>query len=170
MILLSIGSNLKSKFESRKKNIEKSIQLLKQEHIKIITKSSLYETPSFPNTKNPKFLNIILLVHTNFTPIKLMKIIHKIENIIGRIRKFKNEPRVCDIDIIDYKSKVIDRLFMGQKLIIPHKRMLKREFVLLPLLEVCPEWKHPINQKKISDLVNKIPKNKLRYATKIYFR
>ena len=75
MIFLSIGSNLRSKFGNRKQNIKKSIQLLKKENIKIITHSSFYETPSFPNPRKPKFLNIILLVKTNFTPIKLMKII-----------------------------------------------------------------------------------------------
>ena len=69
----------------------------------------------------------------------------KIEKKIGRIKSQKNQPRVCDIDIIDYNGLILT----SSKLQVPHPRMHKRNFVLYPLKDVSPEWQHPIFKKKI---------------------
>ena len=138
MVFLSLGSNLYSKFGNRFTNLEKAIKLIESHNIQVIKKSSFYETPFYPSFKNPKFINIAICINTSIPPVKLMKIIFNIEETLGRIRKFKNEPRTCDIDIIDYDKKILGYK-KGNNLILPHPRMDKRNFVLYPLREIEPK-------------------------------
>jgi len=148
---LSIGSNLGNK----KKNIESVKFKLKKNNIKIIKSSKNYETLSWPNKKNPKFLNTVLKIKTQLSPKDLMKKCLHIEKELGRIRNKKNEPRTCDIDIIDYDKKIIKNT-KNQALITPHPKMHKRNFVLLPLFEITKTWIHPIKKVSIKELVNSL--------------
>ena len=84
-----------------------------------------------------------------------------IERELGRLRKKKNEPRTCDIDIIDYDKK-IQKSTKNQNLIIPHPKMHKRNFVLLPLFEIAKTWIHPIKKASIKDLINALDAEDLR--------
>ena len=90
MILLGLGSNLPSSFGDRFQNIDLAISYLESYKIKLIKKSSFYETPSYPNKKNPKFINVVIMIKTKFKPQQLMKIILKIEKFMGRKIKYKN--------------------------------------------------------------------------------
>ena len=78
-----------------------------QKNIYILTESNIYETLSWPNKKNPKFLNVVLKVKTILSPIKLLKVCKEIEKTLGRKKNTKNAPRQCDIDIIDYNNKIL---------------------------------------------------------------
>ena len=102
MCLLGLGSNLSSSFGDRFKNIDLAILYLELYKIKIIRKSSFYETPSYPDIKNPKFINIVVEISTYLSPEDLASVLIFIEEKLERKRKKKNEPRTCDIDIIDY--------------------------------------------------------------------
>ena len=141
---LGIGSNL----GNRKKNIEKSKIKLTDNNIKVVKCSSYYETLSWPNPKNPKFLNIVLQIRTNLKPLDLLYKCKEIETKLGRKKSFKNSPRVCDIDIIDY-----NRLLINNKITLPHPRMHTRNFVLLPLFDICKNWKHPKLKHHIKKLI-----------------
>ena len=145
MIYLNIGSNLSSVYGNRFKNIEKSISLLISKDIKLIKISSFYETPSYPNLRHPKFVNISLKVKTTLSPILFLNKIKLIEKKIGRLKTKKNDPRVCDIDIIDFKGLILKK----KKLRTPHPKMHLRNFVLYPLREIEPNWTHPVFNKKI---------------------
>ena len=116
--------------------------------LKIIKISNFFETPSYPNKKNPNFLNVGLLANYASDEKTLIKLINLIEKKIGRIRSKKNDPRVCDIDIIDYKNQ----LLRGD-LILPHPRMHQRSFVLLPLYELNKNWVHPKSKLHIKKLI-----------------
>ena len=151
---LSIGSNLGNK----KKNIQFAKFKLINANIKIINSSKNYETLSWPNKKKPKFINVVLKVKTNLSPKKLMKKCLEIEKELGRIRKLKNEPRICDIDIIDYEGKILKET----KLFLPHPKMHKRSFVLLPLYEIAKSWIHPVKKKNIKNLINSLNIDDLR--------
>ena len=70
--------------------------------------------------------------------------------------KKKNEPRTCDIDIIDYNQQIIEVKNNALDLTIPHKNMSNRNFVLYPLKEICPNWKHPITKTEINDLIDNL--------------
>ena len=161
-VFLAIGSNLGNKII----NIEKAKYKLQNNFIKILRSSSSYESLSWPDTTKPKYINIVIKIKTTLSPIKLLKLCNKIELEIGRKRFGKNEPRVCDIDIIDYDQKII-RLKKPNDLIIPHPRMKKRNFVLLPLYEIAKNWKHPVNKANITKLISFLNDDDLRTIKQI---
>ena len=152
MIVLNIGSNLDSTRGNRFFNLKKTIELIKLEKIEIIKISSIYETPSYPDKKNPKFLNMGLEVRCNHSPEELIKKFNKIEKNLQRIRGIKNQPRTCDIDLIDYDGKILN----SKELTIPHPKAHLRNFVLFPIKEISPTWIHPTYKKKIDFLIEKL--------------
>ena len=163
MILLNVGSNLDSKKGDRFFNLKETLKLIKLEDIKIIKKSSIYETPSYPNKKNPKFLNIGLKIECNCSPEVLIKKFNKIEKKLQRTRGVKNQPRTCDIDLIDYDGKILN----SKKIQIPHPKAHLRNFVLLPIQEISRSWIHPILKKRIDFLIKKLSFKLRNEITKI---
>ena len=157
MILINIGSNLDSKKGNRLFNLNKTLELIKLENIKIKKISSIYETPSYPNKKNPKFLNIGLEIRCSCSPQNLIKKFNKVEKKLQRTRGLKNKPRTCDIDLIDYNGIIIET----KKISTPHPRAHLRNFVLYPLKEICPTWIHPMYNKNVDFLIKKL-NSKLR--------
>ena len=127
MIYINIGSNLNSSKGNRFFNLKKSLELITLENIKIIKISSIYETPSYPNENNPKFLNIGLKVTCDYSPEKLIKIFNKIEKKLLRSRGLKNKPRTCDIDLIDYNKKIINSKKIYDKRQVKKNRDWTRE-------------------------------------------
>ena len=157
IVFLGIGSNLGNK----KKNIELTKIKLKNNNISIVKSSKNYQTPSWPNKKNPKFINVVLKIKTSLSPISLMKKCLSIEKELGRLRKGKNQPRTCDIDIIDYDNKIISNK-SSQNLVIPHPKMHQRNFVLIPLFEIAKTWIHPKKKISIKELINSLKTKELR--------
>ena len=157
-IFLGIGSNL----GNRLNNIERAKFFLLENNIDIVSKSSYYETPSWPNPKNPKFLNIVLKIKSSFKPIELLDLCKSIEVKLGRKISPKNSPRECDIDIIDFNG-----LILKDRIILPHNMMHKRNFVLFPLFEIANEWVHPIKKINIKRLILSLSNNDIRSIKKI---
>ena len=157
MIILSLGSNLPSHFGNRFDNLKFAMSFLESYGILIDKKSSFYETPSYPDKNNPKFVNIVISVKTNLLPTDLISVLIHIEEKLGRRRNKKNDPRTCDIDIIDYNSEVLDFRYNNLELVVPHKELTSRNFVLFPLQEILPNWKHPKTKEIISSLIQKLP-------------
>ena len=156
-VYLAVGSNLGNK----KVNIEKAKWLLENNSIKILKISNLYETYSWPNKNDPKFYNIAIKAVTILSPIDLFFTIKNIEKKLGRKKTKANAPRTCDIDILDFKGKIYRLYANNNKLLIPHPRLHKRNFVLFPLFEIDKNWKHPLKKKKIHDLIGKLDKTAL---------
>ena len=161
IVYLGIGSNLGNK----KLNIEKAKSYLQDHNIKILKCSNDYESNSWPDKNNPKFINIILKVKTFLSPINLLKIINIIELKLGRRRSKKNAPRTCDIDIIDYDKKILN--IRKNELILPHPSINTRNFVLLPLFEIEQSWKHPKTKINIVKLINSLQIKDLRSIKQI---
>ena len=160
-VILGIGSNLGNK----KLNIEKAKSKLEDFQIKIIKCSSKYESLSWPDIKKPKYINIIIKVETEIKPLELLKICKLIEIDLGRKKTKKNAPRICDIDIIDYKGKNVS--FISKNLFLPHPAMDSRNFVLLPLFEIDQTWIHPKTKDNIVKLIKSIPILDLRSIKQI---
>ena len=158
MIYLGIGSNL----GDRKINIEKAKFKILQNNIKILQSSSYYESLSWPNNDNPKFLNIVIKIKTNIKPNKLINLCKEIEGSFGKRKEERNSPRMCDIDIIDYKNK---RSSKG--VILPHPRLDYRNFVLLPLFELNKTWKHPKSKSHIKSLILSLSNKDIRSIKQI---
>ena len=148
-VFLAIGSNLGDRF----RNIELAKMMLSDNRIKIMKSSSFYETLSWPNIKNPKFLNVVLEIETNLRPLSLLDLCKKIEKSLGRKKSKKNSPRVCDIDILDY-----DKRNENNGINLPHPRLHQRNFVLIPLFEISKKWTHPKFKDHIKTLISKLSK------------
>jgi len=152
-IYLAIGSNL----GNRKNYIEKAKFKLSQNKVFILKSSNFYESLSWPNPKYPKFLNIVIKVSTNYSPLNLINKCHEIERSLGRNKNIRNAPRTCDIDIIDFNRKIVSK-----NITLPHPRMHKRNFVLFPLFEIDKDWKHPKNKNHIKNLIMSLPNRDIR--------
>ena len=163
MIYLNIGSNLSSKEGGRKNNIIKAITYLKKLKLSLIKISSFYETPSYPNKSNPKFINLCVKLESNLKASELLNEIKKIEKNLGRTRIKKNEPRTCDMDIIDFNGEIIK----NEDLETPHPRLHLRNFVIYPLKEIEPNWLHPIFDKKIDSFFQELDKNSHNEITRL---
>ena len=156
---LALGSNLGNKF----KNLEKAKFELEMYEIEIIKCSSNFISESWPDPSKPKYVNSVLEIKTNLSEIELLRICNLIEHKLGRARSRKNDPRSCDIDILDYDQMIIKTTILT----LPHPRMCKRNFVLLPLFEINKSWKHPESKINIVKLINSLPIKDLRSIKQI---
>jgi 2-amino-4-hydroxy-6-hydroxymethyldihydropteridine diphosphokinase len=144
---LSLGSNL----GDREKNLTVALSLLEKEGVEILKISSLYETQPVDFPEQPWFYNQVAEVRTKTSPESFLKLVKKIEKKIGRKPGLKRGPRIIDIDIILAEDSVIGK----KELKIPHPRMEKRNFVLLPLMEISPDTVHPLLKEDIKTLWKK---------------
>ena len=126
MIFLGIGSNLSSRFGDRFKNIDLAVSTFNGYGIQIKKRSGYYESLSYPNKENPKFINIVIEVETHLSPEDLASVLIFIEKKLDRRRTKKNEPRTCDIDIIDYKGKVMEFTYENLIFKVPHEKLIYR--------------------------------------------
>ena len=157
MIILGLGSNLSSSYGDRFQNIDMAVSALEGYGLKVQKKSNYYESLSYPNKKNPKFINIVVGVETHLPPEDLASVLIFIEESLERKRGKKNDPRTCDIDIIDYNNEIINFEYNNLKFTVPHEKIIYRNFVLLPLLEILPEWIHPKTKDPINKLFDNLP-------------
>ncbi len=162
---LCLGSNAKDSF----KLIEQAMSFLDlSEGIKIIRSSSLYETEPWGVKDQNWFLNMVAEIKTNLSPEDLLVKCNQIESALGRNREKERHwgERPIDIDIIFYDSVVMN----SELLTIPHKYMHKRAFVLVPLLEIIPDFNHPVFNKTISQLYDDLEdvEEVFLYGARIY--
>jgi 2-amino-4-hydroxy-6-hydroxymethyldihydropteridine diphosphokinase len=120
---------------------------------KTVRKSALYQTAAWGNTHQPDFLNQVIIVQTNLTASETMQSILTIEKKMGRIRNKKNDPRIIDIDILFYNKEIINTT----NLMVPHPQLQNRNFVLVPLNQLSPNFKHPVLNKTIHQLLRNSP-------------
>ena len=145
-VVLSIGSNQGNRLE----NIQSCIDLIHQEVGTVIKVSKLYETPAW-GFESDAFYNCALLLHTASSAQKILNQVLKVEKQLGRIRSNKEgyQSRIIDVDLIIYDDEIIE----SEKLQVPHPLMQNRNFVLLPISDLKMDWKHPVFQKSISELI-----------------
>ena len=162
---LCLGSNAKDSF----KLIEQALSFLDlSEGIKIIRSSSLYETEPWGVKDQNWFLNMVAEIKTNLSPQDLLVKCNQVESALGRNREKERHwgERPIDIDIIFYDSVVMN----SELLTIPHKYMHKRAFVLVPLLEIIPDFNHPVFNKTVSQLYDDLEdvEDVFLYGARIY--
>jgi 2-amino-4-hydroxy-6-hydroxymethyldihydropteridine diphosphokinase len=148
-LYLLLGSNQQQpqkQLQLAQKNITKKIgQVLRQ--------SPVYQTAAWGNTNQPDFLNQVIIVNTALAAVQTMQTILNIEQYMGRIRTKKNAPRIIDIDILFFNKAIINE----KDLIVPHPQLQNRKFVLIPLNQLSPNFKHPVLQKTIHQLLRICP-------------
>lgn len=146
-VYLGLGSNL----GDRQANLARALKLLGERlHIELV--SSLYETEPVDYTEQPLFLNAICRAQTELGPMQLLSLVKGIEASLGRVPSFPNAPRPIDIDIIFYGGLIMET----PELTIPHPRLEERAFVLIPLLEIAPDLRHPVSGENVKDLAARV--------------
>jgi len=147
-IIILLGSNL----GDRLANLQQAITSIAS-FSTILQQSNIYQTAAWGNTDQADFLNQAIEIQPQQTAENLMHALLAIESQMGRVRLQKWEPRIIDLDIIFYESEIHTTDFIQ----IPHPEMQNRAFVLKPLLDLIPNFEHPILKQSISQLWEKCP-------------
>jgi 2-amino-4-hydroxy-6-hydroxymethyldihydropteridine diphosphokinase len=150
------GSNL----GDREKNLTKAIDKIEYiPGIEIIAISAIYESPAVGmEGENPDFLNQAIMLDYQYLPLELLGELEKIEVAMGRENKSDLKPRLIDLDILLFGDEIIN----DERLIVPHKELLNREFAMKPLLQLTPDIIHPKTKKPISSYLNKFEESQVK--------
>jgi len=141
MILIGIGGNLESaRFGPPRDTLSAALAALTAERIRILTRSGWYRTEPVPQSDQPWFVNAVVSLATELSAKDLLTVLQTTERHFGRIRGEPNGPRILDLDILDYQGEVMN----ATSLVLPHPRLHERRFVLMPIAEIAPDWRHPI--------------------------
>jgi 2-amino-4-hydroxy-6-hydroxymethyldihydropteridine diphosphokinase len=158
LILIAIGSNLPSPaFGSPRATCEAALGALSDRGLRIIRRSRWFESAPVPLSDQPWFVNGVAVVETSLPPGDLLALLHETERNFGRERREVNAARILDLDLIAYG----DLVRTDAPPLLPHPRLHERAFVLLPLADVAPDWRHPADSRTLDEMIRALPPEQL---------
>jgi 2-amino-4-hydroxy-6-hydroxymethyldihydropteridine diphosphokinase len=162
LILIGIGGNLASpRYGTPLDTLTAALTALEAERIQVATRSAWYRTEPVPRSDQPWFVNAVASLTTHLSARDLLAMLQAVERQFGRLRSERNAARVLDLDLLDYQGQVTET----PSLLLPHPRLHQRRFVLQPLAEIAPDWRHPLSgltaEQLLSRLVAKQPIERL---------
>ena len=153
-VFIGVGANLTPEgYDGPRAACSAALERLVNYGIDLVAMSRWYESAPVPMSDQPWYLNAVAMATTGCTAAETLACLHKVEAAFGRVRGARNAARVLDLDLIDFDGLVSD----APDLLLPHPRMHERAFVLRPLQELAPDWRHPISGTSIKELVMALP-------------
>jgi len=141
VILIGLGGNLDSaRFGAPRDTLSAAFAVLQAERIGILARSGWYRSEPVPHSDQPWFVNAVASLATELGACGLLAVLQDVERRFGRVPGERNAARVLDLDLLDYCGEVRET----PMLVLPHPRLHKRRFVLAPLAEIAPDWRHPL--------------------------
>jgi 2-amino-4-hydroxy-6-hydroxymethyldihydropteridine diphosphokinase len=154
MIVVGIGSNLAAaSFTSPQETAEAALAALPQIGVSVVRRSRWFLSQPVPPSDQPWYVNAVAVVATGLGPEALLAALLALERRFGRRRGARNAARTLDLDLLDYDESVL----ATRRLTLPHPRLAERRFVLAPLAEIAPEWRHPTLALSAPELLRRLP-------------
>lgn len=154
MIIIGLGGNLATRQHGPpQQTLVAALAALGEQGVGIVRCSPFYLSEPVPRSDQPWFVNAAAVVATALQPEPLLRQMLALERAFGRVPSPRNAARVLDLDLLDYDGRII----ASRDLTLPHPRLHERRFVLAPLCDVAPEWRHPLSGLGATELLARIP-------------
>lgn len=148
-MVVALGCSLPGSYPSREALLEAALEALASEGLTVTGRSSWWTSAAWPDPAAPAYLNGVVLVETALSSSEVLTALHRIEARFGRIRAEPNAPRTLDLDLIAHGRAALDGA-----VVVPHPRAHERLFVMGPLAEIAPDWRHPVSGRTAADLAD----------------
>ena len=169
-VLVALGSNLASAAGGPQQTLQAALGLMPAFGLRVRIRSPFYRTPSLKEDTQSDYVNSLVEVETALPPKALLALLHRIEDQFGRVRRDRWGPRTLDLDLLYYRGLIVPAA--GRRgpeagigplpLALPHPALAERAFVLLPLRDVAPGWRHPVTGVSVDALIRSLPADALR--------
>lgn len=183
MLLIALGANAASARRGPRATLEGALALLAAVGLDTMARSGWYSTPAFPAGAGPDYVNAVARLRRGGRPAEaVLALLHEVEEILGRERSVRWGPRTCDLDLLACGDSVLPdaatvRGWMAREgeaamqappeLILPHPRLHERGFVLAPMAEIAPDWRHPLTGRSVREMLEALPAEALAGVTRI---
>ncbi len=155
MIVIGLGANLSSpRYGGPQEACEAALGALRASGVSVLRRSRWYRSAPVPASDQPWFVNAVAEVSTELSAADLLDLLHGIEQEMGRERRVRDEARVIDLDLLIFGKTVSGP---GESPVLPHPRLAERAFVVLPLAELAPDWRHPRTGQSLAGMVQALP-------------
>lgn len=155
MILAGLGSNMTTpQLPTSEELLESSLKLVEARGITVAGRSSWFRSAPVPASDQPWFVNGVAKLVTDLSPWRLLALLHDVEAEYGRVRSVPNASRTLDLDLLAYDDMIVEGT---GGLVLPHPRLAERAFVLQPLAQVAPEWRHPVSGQTAGEMLARLP-------------